>query len=102
MAAGLLALLAPTASHAITNGDTDRLVTPTSARSSSRSPTPAAAPTSSQLCTGTVVSPRVVLTASHCMDRGDYAPDWGKVWFTLEQEIGDGTSWTLDDDLVLL
>ena len=101
VAAGLLALLAPTASHAITNG------TPTAGHTNVGSfvveiPGPDGGTDLLQLCTGTVVSPRVVLTASHCMDRGDYAPDWGKVWFTLEQEIGDGTSWTLDDDLVLL
>ena len=100
-AAALLALLAPSAAHAITNG------APTTGYTHVGSfvveiPGEDGGTDLLQLCTGTMVSPHVVLTASHCMDRGDYPADWGKVWFTLEQRIGDGTSWTLRDDLALL
>lgn len=99
--AALLALMAPTAAHAITNGEpTDGY---TNVGSFVVEVTPEGGePYLLQLCTGTVVSPHVVLTASHCMDRGDYAPDWGRVWFTLERRIGDGASWELDEDLTLL
>ena len=100
VAAALLCLMAPTASHAVTNG------APTDGHTNVGSfvveVTPAEGePYLYQLCTGTLVSPRVVLTASHCMVTDDYAPDWGKVWFTLDKVISDHT-WQLRDDLVLL
>ncbi len=100
-AAALLALLLPTAAHAITNG---RPTTAFTHVGSFVVEIPAADGGTDllQLCTGTVVSPRVVLTASHCMERSEYPADWGEVYFTLEQRIGDGTSWTLLDDLDLL
>ncbi|MBL0746889.1 trypsin-like serine protease [Nocardioides baculatus] len=99
-AAGALALLAPSAAHAITNGE------PTSGYTNVGSFVVEVKPSTGepyliQLCTGTMVSPRVVLTASHCMVRDDYAPDWGHVYFTLDQRISDGT-WQLRDDLHLL
>ncbi|PKH37878.1 V8-like Glu-specific endopeptidase [Nocardioides alpinus] len=101
VAAALLALLAPTAAHAITNGK------PTTEYDNVGSFVVEVEPAGGepylvQLCTGTMVSDRVVLTASHCMDRGAYADDWGTVWFTLEQRISDGESWELDTDLDLL
>ena len=101
VAAALLALMAPTASHAITNG------APTQGHTNVGSFVVEVTPEGGepyllQLCTGTMVSPHVVLTASHCMDRGDYAADWGTVWFTLEKQISDGTSWELDENLTLL
>lgn len=101
VAAAVLALMAPAASHAITNGS------PTTGHTNVGSfvvevPGADGGTDYLQLCTGTVVSPRVVLTASHCMDRNGYPDEWGEVWFTLAQRIGDGDSWTLFDDLPLL
>ena len=101
VAAAALALLVPTASHAITGGQ------PTQGYTNVGSfvvevPGAEGGTDLIQLCTGTLVSPHVVLSASHCMDDSDYPSDWGKVWFTLEQRIADDDSWTLRDDLELL
>ena len=101
VAAAALALLVPTASHAITGGQ------PTQGYTNVGSfvvevPGADGGTDLIQLCTGTLVSPHVVLSASHCMDDSDYPSDWGKVWFTLEQRIADDDSWTLRDDLELL
>ena len=102
VATGLLALLAPTASHAITNGESTDGYHEVGSFVVELLDAEGAVTGYTQLCTGTVVSSRVVLTASHCMVRDDYAPSWGDVYFTLAQRIGDGTSWTLLEDLPLL
>ena len=52
----------------------------------------------SQLCTGTLVSPRtVVLTAGHCMETQEFPEGYGTtIWFTLDEVIDADGDWTID------
>lgn len=104
---GVLSLLMPTVAHAITNGEptnkNEHLNVGSIVIMSDPDGPGGQAARLVQLCTGTLVSPRVVLTASHCMQL-DEIPDVyvGLPWFTLAEVIDQDGNWVVDDDVALL
>ena len=56
-----------------------------------------------QLCTGTLVSERVVLSASHCLQRDEIPAAYeGDPWFTFDEVIDADGDFVVDADVELL
>lgn len=95
-AAAALALLVPTSAHAIVYGVDDSTHTNVGSFVMLYNPGGGQAPYPVQWCTGTLVSPTVVLTASHCMTDDLPAAFEGDPWFTLDPVIDANGDWKVD------
>ena len=95
--AAALALLTPTSAHAIVYGEPDAGHPQVGSLISLYDPGTGAEPYPVQLCTGTLVAARVVLTASHCVQRDELPPQYvGEPWFTLDEIIDGDGDWVVD------
>ncbi|RYB89535.1 trypsin-like serine protease [Nocardioides glacieisoli] len=101
--AALLALLVPTAAHAIVYGEADAGRHPYVGSFLIEVTPPGGETYLSQLCTGTLVTPRVVLTAGHCMETQEFPEEYGTtIWFTLDEVIDADGDWTVDPTVTKL
>ena len=111
---GVLSLFVPTVAYAITNGtatdDEKREYDNVGSLVMRYDPDGPGgeAPHTVQLCTGTLVSSTVVLTASHCMQLDEIPdvyvgrPEDGQPWFTLDDVIDESGDGEIDGDVTLL
>lgn len=106
VAAALLALLLPSSAHAIVYGEPAKDGEHTNVGSfvTMLDPGNGEDPYPVQLCTGTLVSPTVVLTASHCMATWEWPAslDPTQLTFTLDKVIDADADWVVDEGVTLL
>ncbi len=99
--AGLAVLLAPSSAHAISYGVPDAGEHPNVGSFVVEFTDPDTGVTSlGQLCTGTLVSEDVVLSASHCFS--GLPPTLGDIWFTLDEVIDADLDGVVDPGVELL
>lgn len=102
---GVLSLFVPTVAHAIVYGEETEVGEYANVGSFVMlyDPGTGGATYPVQLCTGTLISPTVVLSAAHCLQRDELPAAYlGDPWFTLDPVIDADGNWTVDPGVTRL